>query len=154
MSNANYTRQAQSTTAIVSGSASLKETQYGDKAVLDFTLPNGTQITVWDTLDENNDSVLLELAKGQEVPLFVNSHGNWKVDKKELAKPKAVKSSLSVVPQTKEPVARDNAGLVRSQAKLLRDCVDAILIEFQGVDLSDDVIQKYATTLYISLTKN
>jgi len=153
MSNANYRSQSsQSTTAIVTGTVQVKDTQFGAKAVLDFTLPNNTVVSVWDTLDENNESILFELAKGQEVPLYVNVNGNWKVDKKGLTK-KSTKPALAVV-AAKEPLARDNSNLVRQQAKLLRDCVDAVLIEFNGINLSDDVIQKYATTLYISLNKN
>jgi len=92
------------------------------------------------------------LALGQEVTLYQNQYANWKVDKKSLTK-KTVKNVLTIAPkQVKEPIDDDN-NLVRKQARLLRGCVDAILIEFDGIELNDEIIQKYATSLYISMTR-
>jgi len=148
-SNVNRFPTAQAT---VTGEAQIKETKYGDKADLGFTLANGQEVNVFDCLDENNDSILLELALGQEVTLYQNQYANWKVDKKSLTK-KTVKNVLTIAPkQVKEPIDDDN-NLVRKQARLLRGCVDAILIEFDGIELNDEIIQKYATSLYISMTR-
>lgn len=163
MSNANYNaRNYPTSQATVSGEVQVRETNWGDKALLDFTLPNGEKVTVWDSLDQNDESVLLNLAAGQIVQLYQNDNGNWKLDKKSLAK-KTTKRALAAVPNDSvKPVTpavttyninnEDNP--IRKQARLLRDCVDAVLIEFHGIALTDEVIQKYATSLFISITKN
>lgn len=88
MSNANYTAQRNYPLipATVSGEVQVKTTKWGDKALLDFILPNEEKVTVWDSLDENDESVLLELVMGQTANLYQNDNGNWKLDKKSLNK--------------------------------------------------------------------
>ena len=84
MYNSNSRSNQTKIQAVVSGEVVIRTTQYGDKAVCDFTLPDGKKATVWDTLDDENNSVLFDLAIGQTVSLFQNTHGNWKVDKLSL----------------------------------------------------------------------
>lgn len=160
MSNANYNaRNYPTTQATVSGEVQVKTTNWGDKAVLDFTLPNGQKATVWDSLNDEDHSILLDLAIGDAANLYQNDNGNWKLDKKSVAK-KAVKRPLAIAPsqegfvQDKTFNINNEDNPIRKQARLLRDCVDAVLIEFHGIALTDEVIQKYATSLFISITKN
>lgn len=142
-----YVSNSNSIVATVKSIPSVKETKYGDKAVVEVMTVDGQTMQIFDTMDEFNDSPVLELKVGQVIDCYVNKFGNLKLVKASL-QVAVKKSALSITPKT---VINDDS--VTAKAKLLRQCVDAVLTEFTGVDLSDDLIQKYATTLFISLNK-
>lgn len=134
--------------AIVQSTAQPKTTRFGDRVVVDCLI-NGEKKGIW---GNPGDATLTNLKPGQRISVIPDKN-SFKVVETN-TQPQSTMHLVTSQPQPQSEQLDINA-YIDAQADILHKCIVAISdrIYADGGTASEDTIQKYATTLYIQVSK-
>ena len=135
-------------TATVKSQPREVSTKFGQRSVMDVTLPNGQEQAIWGPA---NFPAIINCRNGQNVPIAVDSKGKYHVVEGQTAPAvtaqptqTAAANAYSLDPDTKKAIAE----YLKQQKDLLQFCwQQAETIEGPQ---TEDSIEKLAVTLYLS----
>jgi len=131
-------------TATVKSQPREVSTKFGQRSVMDVTLPNGQEQAIWGPA---NFAAIANCYQGQSVAIAVDSKGKYHIveDKQPATQAQPAKPA-TMAPETKRAIA----DYVTEQAKLFGFCLSQAST-IQGIQPED--IRPVATTLYLGTVK-
>lgn len=140
--------------AIVKGNPRQVNTRYGERTVMDCSTSDGQTVTVWGAASSMD---ILGRRAGERVTLGLDSKGKYHIVEtlsSGLDTPyqsySAPVATPTTAPKPSQPENELNR-LIERHAVIMAKCVREI--KGQLGDVSDDIIQKYATSLYIQISR-
>jgi hypothetical protein len=141
-------------------SGKVLQTQNGPRVNAVLTSDQGEEIKVWGDAD---DQALLGLRKGQKVQLEQSDRGGYRI---AALQPDTFGGGMATAPQAAAaPQAQrwgpDHTKQLNDEAAqrawLMRRCWDSVIRNFGGAEgkclINADIAQKFATSIYIDLSK-
>jgi hypothetical protein len=129
-------------TATVKSPPRTVTTKYGERSVMDVTLPNGQEQAIWGPA---NFPAIANCRNGQSVAIALDSKGKYHVVEDKPVKTAGTETEpVGMTPELKKTIAQ----YVTEQRDLLAFCLDQAATIPQAQ--TDDCVQKLGVTLYLS----
>jgi hypothetical protein len=135
--------------ARVNGNPRQVNTKYGEKAVMDVVIADGTEIAIWRPA---GDMEVMGRMNGERVSIAIDSKGKASLVEHASTKPQAAQSSNVATEQPSR--SAEIADYIQRLGKLYAHCLDTAARMPKTVELETPQIKDVATTFFIQAVRH